>query len=191
MHAEVMDFLRETFTAQPARYGVLEIGARNINGSARDVIAATCALCDGLGMVHYAAGELATCWHNYHGVDIVGGPGVDEVADGATVAPPFAVDTVICCEVFEHTDQWPRIVQNAFNILLLGGRLVVTMATDRRAPHSGVDGGALREDEYYANITREQLECTAKSIGFVPKRTERYVERGDLYAVFTKPDAAA
>lgn len=186
MHAEVMDFLRQTFTANPSRMGVLEIGSRNINGSARDVIAATCETCDGHGRITGDDGDAWDCAHAYHGVDIAPGPGVDEIADGVTVEPPFAIDVVICCEVFEHTRDWPGIVSNAFNILQPGGRLVVTMATTGRAPHSAVDGGGVREGEFYENVTREQLEMVATSCGFTIEDIHSHTNRGDLYAVLRK-----
>lgn len=186
MHAEVMQFLRETFTAEPPKYGVLEIGSRNINGSARDVIAGVCGECLGTGSIDIR-GEGYPCSHRYHGVDLVAGPGVDQVVDGPEVDPPFAVDVVISCEVFEHTTEWPEIVENAFGVLMPGGRLVVTMATTGRAPHSAVDGGALRDGEFYSNVELGVLVTMAEACGFTTAYCRSFADRGDLYAIFRKP----
>jgi len=148
---------------------VVEIGARNINGSAREVF-----------------GPVAS---EYYGIDLVAGAGVDAVADAETFAPPFAPDLVVCCEVFEHTDRWPEILEHVREILKPGGWLVATMATDPRAPHSASDGGSLRDSEYYQNIAPILLVDTLRACGFEQIGTETSDVRGDLYVIARAPES--
>ena len=115
---------------------MLEIGSRNINGSVRPLFN---------GAV-------------YLGIDTTAGPGVDETADGAHFQPGLLLDTVVCCEVLEHTESAADIIGNSLRILEPGGVLIVTCAAPPRAPHSAVDGGALQPGEYYQNIYPKQLQ---------------------------------
>lgn len=133
MHAECYRWLRtiaRDFEPHSLR-AIVEIGSRNINGGARDLF-------------RFA--------NVYHGIDTTDGPGVDEIADGATFDPVFVPDLVIATEVFEHAPRWPEIVANAHRMLARGGSLVATCATVGRVPHSGVDGGVLRDGEWYKNV---------------------------------------
>lgn len=135
MHHAAWRFVERTAAQIGPVDAVLEIGSRNINGSVR-------------GLFEY---------DRYLGVDLHAGPGVDLVADGATVEPPHPVDLVVCCEVLEHTDQAEAIVAHALDMLPSGGHLVVTCAGPNRPPHSATDGGALRPGEYYRNPTIAEL----------------------------------
>lgn len=138
MHAAVLGYLaRQLFGPPPLppRRAVLELGSRDVNGSCRQLFAGA----------------------RYLGVDVAEGTGVDLVADAATVEPPFTPDTVVCCEVLEHTPDAVLIIHNAARVLAPGGLLLLTCAGEGRAPHSGQDGGALREDEWYRNIADAEL----------------------------------
>lgn len=118
---------------------VLDFGGRDINGTVRDIFTAA---------------------EKYVAVDLVDGPGVDMVADAATVTiDPGTWDMVVCCEVLEHVDDTTAaaILSNARRHLRPGGRLVVTAAGPSRPPHSAVDGGSLRDNESYRAVTGRML----------------------------------
>ncbi len=114
---------------------VVEIGARDINGSIRDLFVDA----------------------QYTGLDIADGRGVDVVADGSTWRPPAPVDCVVTCEVLEHTRAAGAIISNAYKMLKPGGVFIATMAAPPRAAHSAIDGGGPRPGEYYRNVTEAQL----------------------------------
>lgn len=113
---------------------VVEFGSLNINGGVRDLF----------------QGE-------YLGIDPQAGPGVDVVGDAALWKPTRKVDCVVCCEVFEHTPNWPALLDSAARALKVGGVLILTMAGPGRAPHSAVDGGSIRQGEHYENIEPSEL----------------------------------
>lgn len=114
----------------------VEFGARNVNGGIADLF-----------------------YGRYCGVDVRAGDGVDVVADAATfqIVPRWGhlAEQVVCCEVLEHAPNWQAIVENGFGQLGPGGRLIVTCATDDRAPH-GVDGGGVG-GEWYRNVPAEEF----------------------------------
>src|SRR5574339_541060 len=97
----------------------------------------------------------------------------------------FQAGAIVCCEVLEHTPSGHSIVNSAYRNLVAGGLFIVTCATDPRAPHSAVDGGWLREGEYYENVDPEtfQLWCQDK---FDIENIEVIRKRGDLYATMRK-----
>ena len=143
---------------------VIEIGSRDINGSIRALFAC----------------------REYVGIDIAPGPGVDLVADGATWRPELPADLVVCAEVLEHTPVAPLVVLNAAAMLVPGGRFLLTCAAPGRAPHSGVDGAALRPDEFYRNVDEDALARWLDMAGFVGRETVYHPGRGDLYAAALK-----
>lgn len=136
MHSEAYEWLRlQAARLDPAPARVLEIGGRDINGSPRDLFPDA----------------------DYWSIDLVPGPGVDEVADGASYTPTFVPDLVVCCEVLEHAANARAIVRNAYALLPVGGVLLLTAAGHPRAPHSATDGGELRPGEYYRNVSVSDL----------------------------------
>lgn len=139
MHAEAMEFLRRLTITGP----VIEIGSRNVNGSARDAF---------LGL-------------EWYGIDSQDGPGVDCVVDAAKYWPYRLIRTVVCCEVLEHASNWRDILHNvaAWDDDIV---LVITCAGPGRKPHSAIDGGPLRDGEYYANISAEELRAELIKAGF-------------------------
>lgn len=144
---------------------VLEFGSLDINGGVRDVIKAV----------------------RYHGIDLQKGPGVHEIADAAMFRSPSRVDLVVCCEVLEHTSNIEGIVANAYFNLRPGGVFLVTCATAPRQPHSAVDGGPLRVDEYYGNVDPQKLADACEFVGLVVQDQEVHSDRGDLYLRAKKP----
>jgi SAM-dependent methyltransferase len=164
MHHAAATWLRSVLVAAaPTR--VVEIGARNINGSVRDLLP------------HPGP-------TSYVGVDIGAGPGVDVVADGATFVPTESPDVVVCAETLEHAPNAAAIVQNALAMVVPGGRVVITCAGPGRAPHSAQDGGPLREGEFYRNL------ASAEIVSWAPGAiVEAAVDReriGDTYVVLRK-----
>lgn len=143
MHDEARHYV-ERF-ATDAKVSVIEVGSRRINGEVRDLFPNA----------------------RYHGIDIQDGPGVDEVADGATFQPSRRVDLVVCCETLEHAEHWRDIVANTFAMLKKDGRVIFTAAGPRRQPHSGIDGGQLRGHEFYENIDPDELHELMTEAGFV------------------------
>lgn len=145
MHPEAMAWINEHGTAKPV--SVLDIGSRNINGSAR------------------------TAWPNatsYTSLDIRPGDGVDIVADAGSWTPDRQYDVVVCAETFEHTDVWPAICHTMFEACKPGGEVILTMAGPGRQTHSAIDGGGhLYDGEYYGNVDPDELEARLKEVGFV------------------------
>lgn len=161
MHTHARDFIASV--ARERRAGlVVEIGGLNINGSIRSLFD-----------------------EPYLSVDCVPGPGVDVVANGATFVPDHSAACVVCCEVLEHTTEAEAICRNAHWILMDGGVFLVTAAGVSRAPHSAVDGRAVREGEFYRNVSREALTGWLDQFASVQIETGRGVyglEDNDIYA---------
>ncbi len=162
MHQAAREFVAQTVAAMhlhPAT--VLEVGSRNINGSVRNLF-------PGLA--------------SYRGIDIVGGPGVSCIADGADYVAERPVEAVVCCEVLEHTPRAREIVLRAAENLVYKGVLIVTCAGPGRTPHSAMDGMALREGEFYHNVEPLEMEAWLTEAGFKPTWVELNPDAGDLYA---------
>ena len=160
MHPEAMRFAERALSGLEVRGHVVEIGARDLNGSVRPLFADAA---------------------SYTGIDIREGPGVDVLADGATFVPSEAPDLVVCTETLEHTDQAHAIVRNVAAMLKAGGRLLITCATHPRASHSGIDGGPLKAGEFYRNVPPAELVRWVERAGLRVLDREVHLERGDLY----------
>ena len=164
MHAEARSFVARVLASLPPRQSVVEIGSRNINGTVRD---------------------LFDC--QYVGLDLMPGPGVDLVLDAGEYEPEGEVDTVVCCEVLEHTEDAAGIVGAAHRMLAPGGVLILTCATEPRYPHSAIDGGALRPGEFYRNVSSRELRDWLANFESVEIETTM---PGDIYAVAMKGGTA-
>lgn len=116
---------------------VIEVGSLDINGGVRDLVD------DGT---------------EYVGIDIQPGPGVDVVADFSTYKHSKLVDRILCLEVLEHAPKWRQIIASAARNLAFDGELIITCATSGRAPHSARSEGPIEIDEYYKNVTQEELD---------------------------------
>jgi SAM-dependent methyltransferase len=108
---DCLTFADRHLTAQRvAGRRVLEVGARDVNGSPRALVER-----------HDPA--------EYIGVDIVAGPGVDVICDVGRLVERFGekrFDLVVCTEVLEHVRDWRRAVSNLKRVLAPGGALLVT-----------------------------------------------------------------
>jgi cyclopropane fatty-acyl-phospholipid synthase-like methyltransferase len=158
MHVQAHGFIaHHATTLAPAR--VLEIGSLDVNGSVRTLFPGAA----------------------YHGIDVVDGPGVDEVADAADWHASTPFDVVVSTEVLEHAPRWRDVVANAWEALGTGGVLLLTCATDPREPHSAVDGWALRTGEWYGNIAPREVISVVATLRPSAWSMEVALDRGDLY----------
>ncbi len=111
MHGSVLGlFLGILSAAEVAGRDVLEVGSLNVNGSVRPMVEARCP-------------------RSYLGVDIVAGPGVDEVCDAADLPGRFgpdAFDVVVCCEMLEHAADPHLSIEAMVTVLRPGGVIVIT-----------------------------------------------------------------
>lgn len=163
MHQTAYNWIAKTVRILPVRRKVLEFGSRDVNGTPRRLF------------------QDAEC---YVGVDLIAGPGVDIEADASTFTTQDRFDTVICMEVLEHTDKAREICRNAYHHLTEGGVFLVTAASYRRQPHSAVDGGELKEGEFYRNVTRADLRFWMSDFRTAMIRLSKC--RGDIYAIGVK-----
>lgn len=143
MHGAALLWVSDHVPDRPGH--VLDIGGRDVNGSPRPLFPG------------------ALSWTS---LDIAPGRGVDIVADASTWIPDRTYDLVLCLEVFEHTDTWPDILKTIRTCLSPSGYAILTMAGPGRAPHSAVDGQALRPGEHYANVSAGDLMDKAVAAGF-------------------------
>jgi hypothetical protein len=164
MHTEAYQYVAATVKRLPARVSVVEFGGRDFNGSVR---------------------SLFNCAKSYVAIDLYNGPGVDWVGNALDYAPAQEVDTVVCCETFEHTPQWPELLRHAYDMLGRDGVLIVTCAAPPRAPHSHIDGGNLVDGEYYANVEPDEF-CTAMGRFDWAEYQTSVADRGDLYCYAKK-----
>ena len=165
MHAEAYAFVERTLATLPAPQRVVDFGGRNVNGTIRPLMPRSA---------------------RYTVVDLRYDRSVDYVADAAEWGEADAYDMVICTETLEHAKNAAAIVTNAARILAPGGFLIMTMATDPRAPHSGMDGGAVHPGEHYANIAYRDLLAWVDRSGLTMRQYEVHDDRGDLYLLAVK-----
>jgi hypothetical protein len=166
VHVQAFEWIGRQAATVPEGVSVLEVGSLDINGSVRPLFASA---------------------DHYHGIDIVDGPGVDEVADAATWTPPRQYDVVVCAEVLEHAPTWEQIVETMWDAVAPGGVLLLTCATDGRAPHSAVDGLAVRDGEHYQNVPGPAVLALVRRWGATDWTIETAQTRGDLYVRVDKP----
>jgi len=167
MHREALQFFHAALQRIPHRRVVVEIGARNINGSLRSLFTQTPP-------------------QTYVGIDLVPGPCVDVVANGATYTPASVPDAVLCAEVLEHTEHAQAICDNAWTMLGPDGVFVVSAAAPDRPPHSAKDGGPIDDGEFYRNVDPAVLRQWLRR--FETVEVEHHPDRGDVYAVAWKRD---
>lgn len=157
MHEQAREWVQQRADLHAA--SVLDIGGRNLNGSVRSL---------------FVDAEV------YTSIDLYEGPGVDIVADAADWTPDRLYDCVVSCEVFEHAERWHDICVTAYRALRAGGTFVATMAGPDRGAHSGIDGFALREGEYYENVEPGDLHDVLMACGFTQVLVDRRTAPADV-----------
>jgi SAM-dependent methyltransferase len=159
MHPSVLDFVRRVLARTGPRSSVVDLGGRDVNGSARALFGAA----------------------RYLAVDQLPGAGVDVIADAATFALARPVDTVVCTSVLEHTPHAAALCASAGRLLAPGGVFIVTTVTDPFPPHSAIDGSlTLAPGEFYRNPTRSELLAWLEP--FADVWLEHHHASGDLFA---------
>lgn len=111
MTPEIQLFLKKAKQTIGNPQTILEVGALNINGSARTVF--------------------QTPTNTYIGIDMCPGKDVDIVLDGHDMLthpsiPENHFDLVICCETFEHDIFFWVTLENMKKALKKGGWLIIT-----------------------------------------------------------------
>lgn len=167
MHLEAHNGLARMLTDSglvlDAPWRVLDLGGRDINGSIRALLPGA----------------------RWTGCDVEPGPGVDVVHD-ATLPWPDGwprYDLVVCTEVLEHVEDWPKLLGCARQALEPDGpeTLFVTCASDGRPAH-GASGGPLPlPGEWYRNVQPVRLRETLGGL-FQHVTVEYQPHPGDAYA---------
>lgn len=137
LHNAVREFLAECAVRFKhndiiAPYALLDVGGLDVNGNPRDLF---------FGSDPYIT------------LDIAQGPNVDIVADAATWTPDREYDVVVSCEVFEHTPQWPKIVETCYRALRVGGAFIATCASIGRGAHDAYGAPEIPLGQYYGNVS--------------------------------------
>ena len=162
-----VNFVKECLPEFFSGRRVLEIGALDINGSARTFFSD----CD------------------YTGIDVAPGKGVDQVAKGEDFAAAAnSFDVVISCECMEHNPQYLKTWLNMLRVLREDGLLLMTCATFGRPQHgtSASDPAASpltigQGQEYYRNLGHEDFEVVKLSTFFARHLFEVDHSSKDLY----------
>lgn len=160
MHSAAYEFVARTLRRIGRRRRVLELGSRDVNGSARSLFVET---------------------EEYVGVDWRDGPGVDVIADAGKWRPKKArqFDCVVSTECLEHAPDGAAICRTAQAALVAGGVFILTAAGPAREPH-GVDGTPVG-GEFYANVHPADLQAWLAPFGFWTIELGRGEQ--DIYAV--------
>jgi len=137
MHDRALCFIARELAAVGRGSRVLEIGAYNVNGSARE------------------ASPPGVTWV---GLDLRPGPGVDIVADACGYDGGGQYDVVVCAETMEHCADHAGIIESAWRALRPGGLLIVTAANPLRQPHND-DGGPLGIGDTWNPVGGSELEA--------------------------------
>lgn len=145
-HSEALDFFRLVASCNQTNlnaFQICEIGSFDVNGSIRSIFAGA---------------------KTYVGVDVVPGPGVDEVCKGHMfLAPDSSFDLVLSSECLEHDPYWVLTIENMARIVRPGGIVVISCASDGRVEHGTSrtrprdSPGSLLLGDYYRNINPAEL----------------------------------
>jgi SAM-dependent methyltransferase len=173
MHREAFLFIQKSLAnLDTSGMDVVELGAFIVNGSVRPLFPTTT---------------------SYTGVDLRGTPrdGVDAVADAADYQPDEPVDLVVSTEMLEHAPRQAEVIANCARMLKPGGRLLLTAAGVGREPHTNDGDRGDLGDEFYHNVSEEELAAWLTAAGFatfeITHGTSHGIERGDIYVAAQMP----
>lgn len=178
---DCLAFAERNLTAERvAGRRVLEVGAQDVNGSARSLVE------------RHGPAE-------YVGVDIAEGPGVDELCDVGDLVERFGAgrfDLILCTEVLEHVRDWRRALSNLKHVLATGGTLLVTTRSIGFHYHGyPFDFWRFEAEDIKvmtADMSLETLESDASSPGVFFAATKRddfreaKMEDHELYSIITE-----
>ena len=121
---------------------ILEVGSLDVNGNMRDLFKFS---------------------KNYMGIDLIKGPNVDLVMDGAQIdSLKDKFDIVISCECFEHAKNWKTIFEKMCKVTKDDSFVVVSVASTGRIEHGTERSGNWQspgnKDDYYQNLTKKDFE---------------------------------
>lgn len=106
-----LEFIRKNLSEEDIRdKSVIEVGALDVNGSARLIVEAFHPSC-------------------YIGVDIEKGAGVDEICDARHLVNRFGqnrFELLIATELLEHVKNWRKVVSNFKNVIKPKGLIFIT-----------------------------------------------------------------
>lgn len=172
MHPSAMQFCENVSKSYGAQGSGLDVGGRNVNGSARQF------------------------WPdvNWTIIDKMETDIVDDViqfdysyTDGSfMLGSDNKFNIILCTEVLEHEDLWRNIIHNAYRDLNHDGLLVLTCAGPNRPAHSAIDGAELRPNEYYSNLDSKELCITLVGAGFKRGQVIHDFGQHDLYVIASK-----
>jgi SAM-dependent methyltransferase len=177
-HPNCLDFVENHLRAdEVAGKNVIEVGARDVNGSARPLIE------------RYGP-------QTYLGVDIEKGPGVDEICDANSLLdkyPANSFDVVLSTEMLEHVAEWRLVVHNLKQLVKPGGVLLITTRSVGFGYHGyPYDFWRFQQEDIravFSDLTIEVLEDDPKQPGvFLKARkpgnfNEIQVEGHKLYSI--------
>ena len=154
-HFQQLKFIECTneYLSSPVFNHVLEIGSYDINGSIKEIFS----------------------FNNYLGLDLIDGPGVDKVYDGADMSflPDASFDLVISSECFEHNPHWENNIVDMYQKLRSNCHMLVTCAsrgraehgTQRSSPESSI-GTSSKGWDYYRNIRIAEFRSSIQKLNF-------------------------
>jgi hypothetical protein len=147
-------------------YVGLDVGGRNVNGSAREWLPNT----------------------RWRGLDVVAGPDVDIVADASTWVPNQLFDVVMTTELFEHTPRWREIIAVMASALEPRGPgiFLSTCASIGRPMHGASGEPTPPPGEWYQNVDHVLLKIELEK-HFHCVEVEYQPLPGDAYALATCP----
>ena len=161
MTPEVQNFVKKH--ADKLAGKVIDVGSRNENGSLRDIIKVEV------------------------GMDMREGDGVDMVCtidDMSDVFKSESFDALVSTETLEHCNDWKAFVRQTWRVVVNGGYLLITMASQKKGYHGYPDDYWRFTEEHVKQIWPNAEDFTdlgTVSIGWVVKKTEDGL--GDLDAV--------
>lgn len=168
MHVSAFQFAATALTPDEIRgKAVIEAGALNVNGSAREAIEA-----------HGPA--------SYTGTDMRPGDGVDVVCLAEELPGRFggdSADVVICTEMLEHAADWQAAMRGLAAVLAPGGLLVLTT----RGPGFPLHG--YPEDHW--RYTVDAMGQIITALGLDLLRLELDPEAPGVFAKARKPEGWA